>query len=261
GFARPALFRSYVRPPERPFDAPRSALERAADLAHDVVSRGLDGSEVRDVEERLRELLALFRAGDVDEGVGDLLLEIVVEARERDHAVVGAVRGVSEGADRLLDVRVVPFDGPAASGAGRAADGDGYVHVTHVGGERGSVVRAGEDARHLGIGVDAVLVLQRDVGELVARGRAGVYPRDRRAAEVLELLDPAVTANVELRPVGGAALTDGGQYHLGAVGVHRLHEGRGAEHADVDATGTHRLDQADVVRADEGLDRDEQALF
>src|SRR5690606_4695118 len=121
-------------------------------------------------------------------------------------------------------------------------------------------VRTGEDAGHLGVGVDAVLLLERDVRELVAGGGAGVDPGDGLAPQLFELGNAAVTAHVELRAVGGAALAYGGHNDLGAVGIHRLHESGGPEHADVDPAGTHGFDEADVVGAYERLDGDEEPL-
>src|SRR5690554_5271364 len=171
------------RPP-----APTSLLlEGAADLAHDVVDGGvIDARELGHVEEGLGERLALGGVGDVDERLGDLLLEPVVEVRHHDHAVVGDVGRVAEDADLLLDVGVVGLDRLAPVGAGGAAEGDGHVDVAEVHGEHGGVVRAREDAGHLGVGVDAVLVAQGHVRELVAGGGAGVDPGDRLAAQVVE---------------------------------------------------------------------------
>src|SRR5690606_25020382 len=177
-----------------------------------------------------------------------------------DDAVVGDIGRVAQDAHLRLDVGVIGLDGLATVGAGRATERHGHVDVTKVDGQSGGGVRAREDACHLGVGVDAVLVEQGDVGELVARGRAGVDPGDGLAAQLLELGDAAVTTDVELRAVSGAAAAYRGDDDSGAVGVDSLDQRCRTEQADIDAAGTDGFDQANEVGADEGLYRDQQAF-
>src|SRR5690606_38566554 len=150
------------------------------------------------------------RVGDVDERVGDLLREFLGEPGTHHGTVVGDVGRVAEDAHLLLDVGVIGLVGLATGGAGRATGGHGYGAVPGVDSRDGSVVRGREDAGHVGVGVDPVLVEEGHVGELVAGGRARVDPGDGLAAQLLELGDAAVTTHVELRAVGGAAPADGG---------------------------------------------------